>query len=163
MRKDITMSAKLQDMSPSHQQKMAKHNKNMVYRYYREVWNHGNLSVINQVFAANHIAHHAINQFDTPLTGRQGIRQLVTAFRAALPDLILTVEDMVGQWNKVAVRFTIQGTHQGELVGFAPTGKPVTLSGMMLHHIAKKKFTDTWISHDFVSTLGPVGTIPTAT
>ena len=91
------MSATLQNMSPGHQQRMAKHNKNLVYRYYREVWNHGNLSVINQVFVANHIAHHAFNQFDSPLADRQGIQQLVTAFRAALPDLILTVEDMVGQ------------------------------------------------------------------
>ena len=129
MRKDITMSTKQQAMSPSHQQKMAKHNKNLIYRYYREVWN------------------------DMPPTGHQSMRQFVAAFRSALPDLNLTIDDMVGQWNKVAIRFTIQGTHKHELLGAAPTGQPVTLSGMMIHHIANEKITDTWFSHDFVSTI----------
>ena len=81
------MSTKQHDVLPSHQQKMAKHNRNLVYRYYREVWNHGNMSVINEIFAAHHIIHHASNHLDISSAGRQGIRQLVTAFRAALPDL----------------------------------------------------------------------------
>jgi steroid delta-isomerase-like uncharacterized protein len=162
MRKDMTMSAKLQDMSPSHQQKMAKHNKNLVYRYYREVWNHGNMSVINEIFAANHITHQASNQPDIPSSGRQGIRQLVTAFRAALPDLNLTIEDMVGQWNKVAIRFTIQGTHKGELLGSAPTRQRVILSGMMIHAITDEKITDTWFSHDLVSAIQQSEPVPTA-
>jgi steroid delta-isomerase-like uncharacterized protein len=157
------MSTKQQDMSPSHQQKMAKHNKNLVYRYYREVWNHGNMSVINEIFAANHIIHHPSSHVDIRSTGRQGIRELVTAFRAALPDLELAVEDMVGQWNRVAIRFTIQGTYKRELLGIAPTGQPVTLCGMMFHHIADERITDTWFSHDFVSTLRPVEPIPTIT
>ena len=141
------MSTKQQDMSSSHQQKMTKHNKNLAHRYYREVWNHGNMAVINQIFAANQVLHH--------------IRQLVTAFRAALPDLDLTIEDMVGQWNKVAIRFTIQGTHQGELLGFAPTGQQATLEGMAIHHITNEKITDTWFSHNFVSTLQQSEPIPT--
>jgi steroid delta-isomerase-like uncharacterized protein len=157
------MLLKQQDMSPSHQQKMAKLNKNLVYRYYREVWNHGNMPVINEIFATNHVVHNASNHSDIPLSGYQGIRQLVTAFRSALPDINLTVEDMVGQWNKVAVRFTIQGTHKGELPGLVPTEKQVILHGMIIHYVANEKITDTWFSHDFVSALQPVEPVPTIT
>ena len=147
------MSTKQQDMSPSHQQKMTKHNKNLVYRYYREVWNHGNMSVINEIFAANHNIHHASSHPEVSPSGPQGIRQLATAFRSAFPDLNLTVEDMVGQWNKVAIRFTIQGTHRGEVLGAAPSGQCISLTGMMIHYITNDKITDTWFSHDFVSVL----------
>jgi steroid delta-isomerase-like uncharacterized protein len=147
------MSKKQQDMSPGHQQKMAKHNKNLVYRYYREVWNHQNMALINQFFASNHINHHLFSHPGISSSGTEGLRQLVIAFRAALPDLYLTVEDMVGQWNKVAIRFTIQGTHKAELLGLAPNGQQITLSGMIIHHIANERITETWISHDFASAI----------
>lgn len=149
------MSSKQQDMSPSHQQKMTKHNKNLVHRYYREVWNHGNMPVINQIFAANHVLHHTFNYVDTPSAGSQSLRRLVTAFRAALPDLNLTIEDMVGQWNKVAIRFTLEGTHKSQLLNLTPTGQRIILSGMVIHYILNEKITDTWFSHDFVSALQP--------
>ena len=147
------MSTKQPDMSPGHQQKMTKQNKNLVHRYYREAWNHGNMAVISQIFTANHVLHQIPNFPTTLPPGSQGIRKLVTAIRAALPDLDLTIEDMVGQWNKVAIRFTLQGSHQGELLGSAPTGQQVTLSGMMIHYITNEKITDTWFSHDIVNTL----------
>lgn len=155
------MSTKQQDMSPSHLQKMAKNSKNLVYRYYREVWNHGNMAVINQIFTANHVIHHSSDYANISPVGYQNIRQLVTAFRSALPDLNLTVDDLVGQWNKVAVRFTIQGTHTGGLLGSAPTGRQMTLRAMMIHHIANEKITDTWFSHDFASALQQSEAVPT--
>lgn len=154
------MTTKQQDMSPSHQQKMVKHNKNLVHRYYREVWNHGNMAVINQIVAANHVLHHSSNYLGTLPGGPQGIRHLVTTFRAALPDLDLAIEDMVGQWNKVAIRFALQGTHKGRLLDYAPTGQQVTLSGMMIHYILNEKITDTWFSHDFVSAIQPSEFVP---
>ena len=72
-------------------------------------------------------------------------------------------EDMVGQWNKVAIRFALQGTHKSQLLDHASTGQRIVLSGMVIHYILNEKITDTWFSHDFVSVLQQTELVPTTT
>jgi predicted ester cyclase len=57
--------------------------------------------------------------------GPEGFKQLVTVIRAALPDLIFTIDDMVAEGDAVAYRFTMRGTFKGPLMGIAPTGKQI--------------------------------------
>ena len=102
------MSSKHQDINPSQQQKLTKQNKYLVHRYYSEIWNHGNLAVLSELFSTNHLIHNGPLGLNVS-TGPQGVRQLVSTFRAAIPDLQVSVDDLVAQWNKAAVRFTLQG------------------------------------------------------
>ena len=60
-------------------------------------------------------------------------------FYEAFPDLRVTVEDMLAEGDKVATRWTIRGTHQGELMGIPPTGKQVEASGITIHRVSGGK------------------------
>ena len=61
---------------------------------------------------------------------------------AAFPDLVITVEDMITEGDKVACCVTIRGTHKGDLKGMAPTGKQITMTGIEIHRIAGGKFVE---------------------
>jgi predicted ester cyclase len=85
-------------------------------------WNAGEESVFDEHFAAD---------FDYP-GGRDGFKSMVLAARAAFPDLAMEVNDMLGSGDKVVTRFTIRGTHQGEFLGVAPTGRRIEVGGMAI-------------------------------
>jgi predicted ester cyclase len=75
----------------------------------------------------------------------EGARKLFTTMLAAAPDVQGTIEDMVAEGEKVAVRWTFRGTHTGEspLTG-APTGTPFTLVAMSLYRFANGKIEEDW-------------------
>jgi predicted ester cyclase len=55
---------------------------------------------------------------------------------------------MIAEGDKVATRFTARGTHQGEFMGFAPTGKQVTLVGIVVDRVRRGKVVESWVSSD---------------
>jgi predicted ester cyclase len=57
------------------------------------------------------------------IRGREALKQLVKMYYTAFPDLRFTVEDQVAEGDKVVTRYSSEGTHKGELMGIAPTGK----------------------------------------
>ena len=93
--------------------------KAIVRRFFEEVWNGQRLEVIDEVFAPTALMNgHPV--------GREAIRQLVAARRAAFPDIAVSVEDQVAEGDKVATRRTWQATHQGPYRGVAATGNRVS-------------------------------------
>lgn len=64
--------------------------------------------------------------------GVEGVRQFFTGFWAAFPDAQLAGDDVIGEDDKLAIRYTIRGSHGGEFLGIQPTGKQVELSGMTI-------------------------------
>lgn len=77
-----------------------------------------------------------------PSLNLAGHQQFAAMFYAAFPDLKHTVEDTVATAEKVAVRFTLQGTQTGEFMGIPATGKPMTISAIALLQIADGKVTE---------------------
>ena len=79
------------------------------------------------------------------LRSLEGARKLFTTMLAAAPDVQGTIEDMVAEGEKVAVRWTFRGTHTGEspLTG-APIGAPFTLVAMSLYRFANGKIEEDW-------------------
>ena len=98
-------------------------NASIVRRWFAE-YNRGNLAVAGELVAADIINHDAPP--DLP-PGREGYLRYIADVRAGLPDLRVTIEDLLADGDRVAVRLTLRGTHRGDLSGLAPTGKPVTL------------------------------------
>ena len=87
--------------------------------------NKGNIATVDDVIAADFVYH---GPGGRTARGRAGLKEFVTAFRAAFPDACTTVENMVAEGDYVALRASITGTHRGDLRGIAPTGKRVTLT-----------------------------------
>ena len=97
----------------------AQTNKEIVQRDAEEVWNQGNLAVADESFAPNF-------RHDDPLLGGvtdlDGYKAWVVEALAAFPDFHVTIDDMIAEGDKVATRWTVTGTHEGEYMGIPPTG-----------------------------------------
>ena len=135
-------------------------NKAIVRRVFEEVWNTGNLALIDELYAADYVRHNAPP--DRP-GGPAGEKQHRALFRAAFPDLHITADDMVAEGDRVAVRYTWRGTHQGAELGIAPTGKQVTMSGIAIHRIVAGKIAELWVVGDELGLMQQLGVIPPAT
>jgi steroid delta-isomerase-like uncharacterized protein len=87
--------------------------------------------------------------------------QFVTTYKTALPDLNITVEDVVGEGDKAVTRWTVRGTHQGEVEEFGPpTGRQVELKGITIHRIDGGKIVEEWEAYDNLSILQQLGLVP---
>jgi predicted ester cyclase len=87
-------------------------------------------------------------------------KQFTAASYKNIPDLNSTIEDMVAEGDKVVVRFTIHGTHNGEFMGIAPTGKKFTQAGTSIYRIAGGKIAEVWWLADTLGLMQQLGAIP---
>lgn len=132
-------------------------NKALVHRWVEEVWNRGNLDLLEELYAPAWVGHFPQ---DTDVTGAAGHRQLGRAFQAAFPDAHYTVEDLVAEGDRVASRYTMRATHRGELGGIPPTGRAVALTGINIHRIAGGKIAEQWAQYDMLGLLQQLGAMP---
>jgi predicted ester cyclase len=88
------------------------------------------------------------------------LTQFVSMMRSALPDLRITLEDDIAEGDKVVTRWIGQGTHQGELMGIAPTGNRVTITGIPIHRIEDTKIVEEWSNWDAPGLIQQIGAIP---
>ena len=116
-------------------------NKQIVRRFSDELWGQGNLAVADDVLAMDLIEH---NPLPGQGAGREGHKQVVALFRSAFPDLQVTTEDVLEEEDRVALRWKAEGTHHGDLMGLAPTGKRVTLTGIEILRVSGDKIVERW-------------------
>jgi steroid delta-isomerase-like uncharacterized protein len=112
-------------------------NRTLARRFFEEVWNQGDEAGIDR-----YIALDAAGNDPTFGTGREAFRAQWTKWRAAFPDLHFAVEDIVAEGDKVVTRWTLTGTHQGEFLGVAPTGRAISVAGMSLDRIANGQIAE---------------------
>ncbi len=135
---------------------MSEQNKTTVRRFIEEAWNKGNLGILGEVYTADY-AYYGPGGLE--IKGAEDFKQMVEAFRSALPDLHCTIEDQLAEGDKVATRWSLRGTHEGELMGVAPTGNEVMMSGTVIHRFEGGKIAearDMWDSLNFMQQLGAV-------
>ena len=135
----------------------AEENKRILRRFFTEVFEQGNLAVVDEIFSTDWVN---IDPSLPPLKGRDGARQLVTMFRTAFPDLKGGLEDMVAEGNRVAGRFSFTGTHKGDLMGIKPTGMHVTLAGTGIFQIEDDKILKNQVNFDALGMLQQIGVVP---
>ena len=120
---------------------MSEKNKALARRFYEEVINKGNADAIDDLFAPDLVIRTPPPGMDPTLTG---MKQMFQIFRQAFSDLNVTVDEIVAEGDTVVSRMTIRGTHTGDLMGIAPTGKKFSVRGMDLFHIDNGKATEVW-------------------
>jgi steroid delta-isomerase-like uncharacterized protein len=133
-------------------------NKTMMRRYFDEAWNTGNLSVLDEMVAADYANHTPAVPGLPP--GPEGLKPILAAFRAAFPDLRFSIEDMMAEADRVVTRWTLRGTHQGEFLGLPPTGKPVVATGIEIDRIVEGKIVEHWLRADDLGLMQQLGAIP---
>ena len=91
--------------------------------------------------------------------GIAGFIYAIEMLHASFPDLIITVEDLFAEGDRVVARLTARGTHQGLFRGIAPTGRAVSWTGMRIFRIANGKIAEHWANWDDLSLLKQLGRV----
>ena len=135
----------------------AEENKAAVQRFGEEAFNNGDLSSSEELIADDIVDH---DPAPGQAPGREGIEEFVTMMRSAFPDLQTTIDEIIAEGDYVAFRYTIEGTHQGEFMGVAPTGNRVSVTAMEMLRFADGKMVDRWGNTDQLGMLQQLGAIP---
>ncbi len=130
----------------------------LVNRAFREVWNEGNYTNLNQYVASDMIIHSSLQGEE--IRGPAGVKQFYTSLRAAFPDIHFVVEDQLVQGDRVVTRWTARATHKGEYRGVPPTGKQITMTGIDIDRIVNGKVVEYWPITDELSLLRQLDALP---
>ena len=130
-------------------------NKALVRRGF-DTLNERNWTAFYELISPDMVLHEA----SATLQGLEAYQQFVSMYYAAFPDLHFTVEDMIAEEDRVVARYRGRGTHQGELMGIAPTGKPTTVSNILITRIANEKVVEQWLNTEMLGMLQQLGVVP---
>lgn len=124
-----------------------------------EAVNSGNLDALREVFAPT-----AIDRDPAPDqgVGPEGFIRFFTGFRAAFPDLSISVEQLVADDDNVAIAYTVTGTHQGDFLGIPATGRQIKARGVQIARFENGQIVERWGSSDQLGILQQIGVDPIA-
>jgi steroid delta-isomerase-like uncharacterized protein len=123
---------------------------------YMEAWNKGDLNALSRVLSDKYVLHDPTG-LQSP--NRDGSAALITAFRAGLPDLRVTVDLQLGEGDKVVNRWTVRGTHRGQLLGVAGSGRRVAVTGVSIQRFADGLVAEEWQLWEQLSFYEQVGAL----
>ena len=131
------------------------------FRRLRDAVNTGDMELISKTIDEV-VAPDMLIRTPLPIeaTGAQAARQVWAMLLRGLPDLHLTIEDLIAEGDKVVARNTVTGTHQGEYMGLPPTGKSVTYNEIFIVRFAGGRIAETWGVVDVLSQMRQLGAIP---
>jgi len=130
-------------------------NKSLPRRSYEEIYNQGNLDVADDIYDENFVIHMS----PSDLKGTKSIKEYALMLRNAFPDLKFKIEDQIAEGDKVATRWAVTGTHKGEYMGVAATGKFVSNTGISLYRIIDGKMVESWVSSDNLGVMQKLGAV----
>jgi predicted ester cyclase len=134
----------------------AESNKALARRLYEEVINQGNLGLVEDLVGADFVEH---NVLPVP-PGRESFKNFVAMLHIAFSDLEFTIEDLIGEGDKVVVRGIVRGRHTGEFRGIAPTGRPVYWTAIHIVRVEANRIAERWVEVDMLGLLQQLGAIP---
>jgi len=138
---------------------MSEENKALARRSW-EVVAQGSLDTLKDALAEVYADDVVLHEPGEDIVGIEGLAQFVSMMRSAMPDLRITLEDDMAEGDKVVSRWIAQGTHQGELMGIAPTGNQVTVTGITIHRIEEDKIVEEWENWDALGLMQQIGAVP---
>lgn len=135
----------------------AQENKERVQRGLEEIWNQGDWSVSGELYAPGLTIHAPADPEPLDL---EWFHQTHTMLHTALPDFHVTVEDLIAEGDRVAVRWTLSGTQNGPYFGFPPTGKRLTMQTMEIFRFSEGRLRELWVLPDALGALQRLGHVP---
>jgi predicted ester cyclase len=130
-------------------------------RLLEECFNDGNLGLVDEFVAGDAVDHDpATPPHLRSLRGPAHYKAVVSMYRAAFPDVHMTVEDAFAADDKVVLRWRSEGTHRGELDGFDATGAPVAVTGISIDRWADDKLVESWGEWDNLGLARQIGAAP---
>jgi steroid delta-isomerase-like uncharacterized protein len=129
--------------------------RDIIRRFYREFWNERKLDVADQLISQSHAlsSPHISGATVGPAAYKKQLNSFVTGF----PDLRFTVEDTICEKDKIAVYWTLSGTHKGEFLGITPSNKKISITGVTTHQIVDGKILDSHALWDAITLFQQIG------
>ena len=137
---------------------MSAETKAIARRFLEEAFNSGNLDVVDELVAPDFVNHDAA--LPEPTIGIERARASIAGYREAFPDLRLTIEQQIAEGEFVTTRWSARGTHRGDLMGMAPTGKQATVTGITIDRILDGRFVESWTNWDTLGLMQQLGVVP---
>ena len=120
-------------------------NRAIVTRYLREVWDNGDMSVLDELLSPDFRSHSGAQDRQG---NREDERRMVASFLEAFGNFKTTILDQLADGDKVCTRWTAVGVHRASFAGVPPTGRTVAMSGMEIARISGGRIVDDWINFD---------------
>jgi predicted ester cyclase len=120
-------------------------NKELVRRFYKEVYGAWNMALVDDLVSPRFISH------DWPEggpTGPQAFRDYYSALRSAVPDARYVVDDLIAEGDRVVVRWRMLGTQERAFGDIPPAGRPITLKGIAVYRLEGGKLVERWVVSD---------------
>jgi steroid delta-isomerase-like uncharacterized protein len=131
----------------------------LIRRFYEDVIGNGQLDLVDELSTDDFVEHEEGLPGQPP--GREGVKFFVSAFREAFPDIRpKTVEPTLADGDLEAAHVVLTGTHNGDLMGVAATGKTVEFGGIDIIRVEDGKVAEHWGVTDTMSLMQQVGAIP---
>jgi steroid delta-isomerase-like uncharacterized protein len=131
-------------------------NKTIVRAFVETVWNRRQLDRSGELVAPDFVDH-------APMPGQapglEGVKRNWAMYLDAIPDFRVTIEELVAEGDKVAVRRSYEGTHKGELLGIAATGKRLQFGGISIFRLANGRIAEHWEQLDRLALMQQLGVV----
>jgi steroid delta-isomerase-like uncharacterized protein len=128
----------------------------LVRRFVDEVVNLGHVGLLEEFVAQDHVGHDPLGDHYGP----EGLAIWVMELRTAFPDLLVTIDDLIREGDRVAHRFTMAGTHRGPFMGLSPTNRAVMVTGFAFDRLHDNQLVERWSTLDAVGLLRQLGAVP---
>ncbi len=128
----------------------------LMRRWFDEVWNQGREAAIDEMFAPNGVVHGLVGG---DINGPGAFRPIFHTFRGAFPDIHFTVLRTIVEGDFAAVHVRVTGTHSGDTLGIAPSGKKVEFEGMTIGRIVEGQFHEGWNAFDLLTMYQQIGVV----
>jgi steroid delta-isomerase-like uncharacterized protein len=136
---------------------MSEENKMLIRRWIEEGLNKRNMTLVGELLDPGYVYHGVV---EGDIIGVEAMKQFLTWLYAAFPDDQHMIQEQVAEGDKVVTRWSFTGTHQGELMGLAPTGKQVKTSGMVIDRIVEGKIVEEREEWDALGMMQQLGAVP---
>jgi steroid delta-isomerase-like uncharacterized protein len=137
---------------------MSQENKALVRRVIEEIYTSKNVDLADEIYRPDFVDNDAAAP-EEMRRGPEGVKAQAAMYKAAFPDISMTVEDQVAEGDKVVTRWTATGTHEGELMGAPASGKPVSITGITISRIADGKVQQEWTNWDGLGMMEQIGAL----
>jgi predicted ester cyclase len=130
-------------------------------RLLEQAFNDGNLELVDQLVAPDAVNHDPATPPELrALTGPEVYKRTVNMYRAAFPDVRMTVDDVIASGDRVVLRWHSEGTHRGSLAGLAPTSARGSVTGISIDRWKDGKVVESWVEWDNLGLARQIGAAP---
>lgn len=134
-------------------------NKTIVCRFLEESWNNADLAVIDEVLSEDYLGHDP-SVPGGEIRGREALKDVMRQVHAGMPGVKITIDDVLGDGDRTAVRFTVRWTHRGDLFGIPASDRAVRVESLLISRHASAQIAEAWLVRDMLGLLQQIGAIP---